>query len=69
MAAAEQYLSEVLGAFDFGAPVVGAIRFGAGHINDTFVVHTQPDDCCRFQGARPAHGEHHRCHRLPGTGD
>ena len=46
MAAAEQYLSEVLGAFDFGAPVVGAIRFGAGHINDTFVVHTQPDDCC-----------------------
>ena len=35
MAAAEQYLSEVLGAFDFGAPVVGAIRFGAGHINDT----------------------------------
>ena len=46
MAAAEQYLSEVLGAFDFGAPVVGAVRFGAGHINDTFVVHTQPDDCC-----------------------
>ena len=46
MAAAEQYLSEVLGAFDFGAPVVGAIRFGAGHINDTFVVHTQPDNCC-----------------------
>ena len=48
MAAAEEYLSEVLAAFDFGAPVVGAVRFGQGHINDTFVVHTQPEDrCCR----------------------
>ena len=46
MAQAEQYLNEVLGAFDFGAPVVGAIRYGAGHINDTFVVHTQPETCC-----------------------
>ena len=47
---AEQHLSEVLSAFDFGAPVVGAIRFGQGHINDTFVVHTQPENecCCRF---------------------
>ena len=41
-------LNEALEAFDFGAPVVGAIRFGQGHINDTFVVHTQPEDlCCR----------------------
>ena len=48
MAQAEQTLQEVLGAFDFGAPVVGAIRYGCGHINDTFVVHTQPEDrCCR----------------------
>ena len=48
MAQAEQTLSEVLEAFDFGAPVVGAIRYGCGHINDTFVVHTQPQDrCCR----------------------
>ena len=31
---AEIYLPEVLDAFDFGAPVVGAIRFGQGHIND-----------------------------------
>ncbi len=46
MAQAEQYLNEVLWAFDFGAPVVGAIRYGAGHINDTFVVHTQPETCC-----------------------
>ena len=48
MAQAEQTLQEVLGAFDFGAPVVGAIRYGCGHINDTFVVHTQPENaCCR----------------------
>jgi len=48
MAKAEAYLSEVLSAFDFGAPPVGAVRFGQGHINDTFVVHTQPEDaCCR----------------------
>ena len=48
MVPAEQTLSKVLEAFDFGAPVVGAIRYGCGHINDTFVVHTQPEDrCCR----------------------
>ena len=46
MEKAEAYLGEVLSAFDFGAPVVGAVRFGQGHINDTFVVHTQPEDCC-----------------------
>ena len=44
---AEAVLSEVLEAFDFGNPVVGAMRFGYGHINDTFCVHTQPkDDPC-----------------------
>ncbi|MBQ5755508.1 MAG: mucin desulfatase, partial [Oscillospiraceae bacterium] len=48
MSAAEAVLSEVLEAFDFGNPVVGAMRFGYGHINDTFCVHTQPkDECCR----------------------
>ena len=48
MVQAEQTLQEVLNAFDFGAPVVGAIRYGQGHINDTFCVHTQPEDaCCR----------------------
>ena len=48
MSAAELVLSEVLEAFDFGNPVVGAMRFGCGHINDTFCVHTQPaDECCR----------------------
>ncbi|MEY8386097.1 aminoglycoside phosphotransferase family protein [Oscillospiraceae bacterium 38-13] len=48
MSSAEERLQEVLTAFDFGAPVVGALRYGKGHINDTFVVHTQPEDrCCR----------------------
>ena len=48
MSAAEERLQEVLAAFDLGAPVVGALRYGQGHINDTFVVHTQPEDrCCR----------------------
>ena len=48
MVQAETMLQEVLAAFDFGAPVVGALRYG--HINDTFVVHTQPEDasCRRF---------------------
>lgn len=41
---AEHVLAEVLDAFDFGNPVVGAMRYGHGHINDTFCVHTQPDD-------------------------
>ena len=45
--AAEKTLAEVLDAFDFGNPVVGAMRYGCGHINDTFCVHTQPvDDSC-----------------------
>ena len=44
MSAAENCLHEVLEAFDFGNPVVGAMRFGYGHINDTFCVHTQPED-------------------------
>ena len=48
MEAIQKTLNEALEAFDFGAPVVGAIRFGQGHINDTFVVHTQPENlCCR----------------------
>ena len=48
MTVAEETLAEVLEAFDFGAPVVGAMRHGHGHINDTFCVHTQPeDDACK----------------------
>ena len=38
MAQAEQTLNEVLAAFDFGKPVTDAVRFGEGHINDTFLV-------------------------------
>ena len=47
---AELHLQEALDAYDFGAPLVGAVRFGKGHINDTFCVHTQPleGDCVRF---------------------
>ena len=44
MIPAEQTLQEVLDAFDFGAPVESAVRYGQGHINDTFKVHTQPDN-------------------------
>ena len=50
MSKAEQYLSEALSAWDFGGELVGAVRYGHGHINDTFCVHTQPgeDPCRRF---------------------
>ncbi len=49
-ALAEDYLQEALDAYEFGAPLVGAVRFGSGHINDTFCVHTQPPEgeCVRF---------------------
>ena len=50
MAQAEQFLQDALAAFDFGGEVVGAVRYGSGHINDTFCVHTQPSEgpCRRF---------------------
>ena len=35
-------LNEVLAAFDFPATLVGAVRYGQGHINDTFCVLCQP---------------------------
>ena len=43
-------LREVLDAFDFPATLVGAVRYGHGHINDTFCVLCQPKegDCIRF---------------------
>ena len=43
-------LNEVLGAFDFPATLLGAVRYGQGHINDTFCVLCQPQegDCIRF---------------------
>ena len=48
MPKADVYLQDALAAFDFGAPVERAERFGQGHINDTFVVRTQSEDCRRF---------------------
>ena len=43
-------LAEVLGAYDFPAPLLGAVRYGQGHINDTFCGLCQPQegDCSRF---------------------
>ncbi len=43
-------LAEVLQAFDFPATLLGAVRYGQGHINDTFCVLCQPQegDCVRF---------------------
>lgn len=37
-------LEEALAGFDFGGEVAGALRYGAGHINDTFAVYTQQKD-------------------------
>ena len=43
-------LSEVLTAWDYPATLVGAVRYGQGHINDTFCVLCQPQegDTVRF---------------------
>ncbi len=43
-------LSEVLAAYRFPATLVGAVRYGQGHINDTYCVLCQPQDgdCIRF---------------------
>ncbi len=41
---------DVLSAFAFPATLVGAVRYGQGHINDTYCVICQPQDgdCVRF---------------------
>lgn len=44
MVPAEKTLPEVLNSYDFGASVMRAERYGYGHINDTFLVLTQPND-------------------------
>lgn len=43
-------LSEVLEAYHFPQTLLGAVRYGQGHINDTFCVLCQPQegDCVRF---------------------
>ena len=45
-----EYLQEVLGAFTFPETLIGASRYGYGHINDTFCVICQPreGDCVRY---------------------
>lgn len=47
---AEETLQEALTGFEFGGEIVGAVRYGKGHINDTFCVYTQNEagDCVRF---------------------
>ena len=47
MAHLEQALCKALDAFDLGAPILDVARVGQGHINDTFVVCTQPENACR----------------------
>ena len=43
-------LHEVLAAYDFPETLLGAVRYGQGHINDTYCVVCQPQegDCIRF---------------------
>jgi len=55
-------LSEVLSAYSFPATLLGAVRYGQGHINDTFCVVCQPQegDAIRFilQGLSTAAFKH-----------
>ena len=37
-------LQEVLNAYDFPATLMGAVRYGQGHINDTYCIVCQPQD-------------------------
>ena len=54
MIPAEQTLPEVLDAFDLGAPAVSAVRYGHGHINDTFLVRTRAETRFILQRMSPA---------------
>ena len=40
----ETVLAEVIAAYDFPATLLGAVRYGQGHINDTFCVICQPQE-------------------------
>ena len=40
----EAILNEVIAAFDFPATLLGAVRYGSGHINDTFCLVCQPQE-------------------------
>ena len=39
-----QTLQEVLNGYDFPATLMGAVRYGQGHINDTYCIVCQPQD-------------------------
>ena len=43
-------IHEVLAAYDFPATLLGAVRYGQGHINDTYCILCQPQDgdCIRY---------------------
>ena len=47
---AENLLNEVIAAYSLGGKVAGALRYGQGHINDTFAVYVQKEngDAARF---------------------
>ena len=57
---AENKISEALAAYDFVGEVVGTVRFGKGHINDTFCVYTQTEEGDCVPASRPADAEHCR---------
>ena len=40
----EGILNEVIAAYDFPATLLGAVRYGSGHINDTFCIVCQPQE-------------------------
>ena len=40
----EKILSEVIAAYDFPETLLGAVRYGSGHINDTFCLVCQPQE-------------------------
>ena len=46
----EKAMQEALNAWEFGGEIAGALRFGQGHINDTFCVYVQEEngDCKRY---------------------
>ena len=44
MSTVEQYLTDVLNAFDLGTEVETVERFGYGHINDTFLIRIRESD-------------------------
>ena len=40
----DPFVAEVLAAYDLPATLLGAVRYGQGHINDTFCVICQPQE-------------------------